>query len=100
MPAATDVGPPPPAMTTIAIQGGRTDKLRPGDIVGALTTEVGLAAADIGPISITDHISFVAIAAAHGPRALAGINAGRIKNQRFRAYQVVAPGADGPRAAR
>ncbi len=91
VPDATDARPAPPAMATIAIQGGRQDKLRPGDIVGALTTEVGLAAADIGPISITDRISFVAIAAAHAARALAGINAGRIKNRRFRAYAVAVP---------
>jgi ATP-independent RNA helicase DbpA len=91
VPAATDARPAPPAMATIAIQGGRQDKLRPGDIVGALTTEVGLAAADIGAISVTDRVSFVAIAAAHAARALAGINAGRIKNRRFRAYAVAVP---------
>ncbi|MBK9033498.1 MAG: ATP-dependent RNA helicase DbpA [Myxococcales bacterium] len=92
VPAATDARPPPPGWVTIAIQGGRQDKLRPGDIVGALTTEVGLAAADLGPITITDRLSFVAIAAAQGPRALAGINRGRIKNRSFRAYAVALPG--------
>ena len=75
------------------IQGGRSDKLRPGDILGALTTAIGLAAADIGRISITDRVSFVAVSAAAGRRALAGINGQPIKNRRFRAYQVVAPAA-------
>jgi ATP-independent RNA helicase DbpA len=84
---------PAPAMITIAIQGGRHDRLRPGDIVGALTTEVGIAAADIGQISVMDRISFVALAAAVGARALDGLNNGRIKNRRFRAYRVVAPTA-------
>jgi ATP-independent RNA helicase DbpA len=82
---------PPPAMVTIAIQGGRHDRLRPGDIVGALTTEVGIAATEIGQISVTDRISFVAVTSASGPRALAGLNAGRIKKKRFRAYQVTPP---------
>ncbi|MCE9579265.1 MAG: ATP-dependent RNA helicase DbpA [Deltaproteobacteria bacterium] len=91
---------PPPPNVTLAIQAGRHERLRPGDILGALTNEVGLAAADIGQITILDRISFVAIAAAQGPKALAGINAGRIKNQRFRAYEVIAPGAEGPRAPR
>ncbi|MCX5742852.1 MAG: ATP-dependent RNA helicase DbpA [Proteobacteria bacterium] len=84
---------PPPAMITIAIQGGRHDRLRPGDIVGALTTEVGIAATDIGQISILDRISFVALAAAEGARALAGLEQGRIKKKRFRSYLVTAPGA-------
>ncbi len=97
LPAAVAGRATPPAMVTIAIQGGRRDRLRPGDIVGALTTEVGLAATDIGKISITDQISFVAIAAAEGPRALAGLGRGRIKNKRFRCYLVKPP--DGRRNA-
>jgi ATP-independent RNA helicase DbpA len=88
VPSAGAALPPPPAMTTIAIQGGRSDRLRPGDIVGALTTGVGLAATDIGVITITDRISFVAVAAAHAARALAGLRDGRIKNKRFRSYLV------------
>jgi len=83
--------PPPPAMTTIAIQGGRHDRLRPGDIVGALTTGVGLAAADLGQITITDRISFVAVAAGVAERALDGLVAGKIKNRRFRSYLVIPP---------
>ncbi len=82
---------PPPAMTTIAIQGGRHDRLRPGDIVGALTTGVGLAAADIGVITINDRISFVAVTAAQATRALAGLEQGKIKNRRFRSYRVRRP---------
>ncbi|MEZ4404236.1 MAG: ATP-dependent RNA helicase DbpA [Kofleriaceae bacterium] len=92
LPPATTAPLPPAPMTTVAIQGGRHDKLRPGDIVGALTTEVGIAAADIGPIRITDHLSFVAVATALGPQVVAGINRGKIKNRRFRAYPVVVPG--------
>jgi ATP-independent RNA helicase DbpA len=84
-------GRPPPAMVTIAIQGGRHDRLRPGDIVGALTTGVGIAATDIGQITVNDRISFVAVAAAIGRRALDGLAAGRIKNKRFRAYQIRPP---------
>ena len=88
---ATELRAPPPAMATIAIQGGRQDRLRPGDIVGALTTEVGIAGSDIGQITISDRISFVAVAAPVAARALAGLGAGRIKKQRFRAYRVELP---------
>ncbi|MEO6777063.1 MAG: ATP-dependent RNA helicase DbpA [Kofleriaceae bacterium] len=83
--------PPSPAMITIAIQGGRQDRLRPGDIVGALTTGVGIAATDIGQIAINERISFVAVVAAMATRALEGLSAGRIKNKRFRAYVVKPP---------
>jgi len=92
LPAMQSSEPPPAAMVTLAIQGGRSDRLRPGDIVGALTTEVKIAAADIGNITINDRISFVAVVAAVAPRALEGLNAGRIKNKRFRAYRVSTPG--------
>jgi len=91
IPAADAQLPPPPAMITIAIQGGRQDRLRPGDIVGALTTGVGIAATDIGQIAVNERISFVAVAATVGKRALDGLAAGRIKNKRFRSYLVKPP---------
>jgi ATP-independent RNA helicase DbpA len=86
--------PAPPAMITIAIHGGRQDRLRPGDIVGALTTDFGVAGADIGPINVQERMTFVALAAAAAPAALHGLANGRIKKQRFRSYQVVAPTRD------
>ncbi len=91
VPAAEAQLPPPPAMVTIAIQGGRHDRLRPGDIVGALTTGVGLAGTDIGQIAVNDRISFVAVVAPVARRALEGLGAGRIKNKRFRSYLVKPP---------
>jgi ATP-independent RNA helicase DbpA len=91
IPSAEAQAPPPPAMVTIAIQGGRHDRLRPGDIVGALTTGVGIAGTDIGQITVNDRISFVAVVASVGRRALDGLAAGRIKNKRFRAYLVKPP---------
>ena len=52
------------AMQTLSISGGRKDKLRPGDILGALTGEAGgLKSAQIGKIEIHDRISYVAISA-------------------------------------
>ena len=91
LPDAHAAAPAPPEMITMAIQGGRQDRLRAGDIVGALTTGVGIAASEIGKIELRDQISFVALAAAVGPRAIAGINQGKIKTRRFRAYQVTPP---------
>jgi ATP-dependent RNA helicase DbpA len=91
LPPADAQLPPPPTMITIAIQGGRQDRLRPGDIVGALTTGVGIAGTDIGQIAVNERISFVAVVAAVAKRAVDGLTAGRIKNKRFRAYVVKPP---------
>lgn len=91
LPPAGTTRPAPPAMSTIAIQGGRHDRLRPGDIVGALVTGVGLAATEVGVITINDRISFVAVLASSATRALDGLAAGRIKNKRFRSYLVTPP---------
>ncbi len=49
-------------MQTILISGGRKDKLRPGDILGALTGDAGgLRGEDIGKIEIHDRLSYVAV---------------------------------------
>jgi ATP-independent RNA helicase DbpA len=73
------------AMDTLRISGGRKEKLRPGDILGALTGEAGkLDAAEIGKIEIHDHFAYVAIAKARSNQALLSLRDGRIKGRRFR----------------
>ena len=76
-------------MVTLRLSGGRKDKLRPGDILGALTGEGGgLAGDQIGKIEIHDRFSFVALAASVSDHALASLRAGRIKGKRFRVERV------------
>lgn len=71
-------------MQTLSISGGRKDKLRPGDILGALTGEAGgLNASDIGKIEILDHFAYVAINASVAPIAFAKLRDGRIKGKKF-----------------
>lgn len=71
-------------MQTLSISGGRKDKLRPGDILGALTGEAGgLQAADIGKIEIQDNWSYVAITAPLAQKALQKLREGRIKGKKF-----------------
>src|SRR5690606_39776546 len=57
------------------------DKLRPGDIVGALTGEAGLHKDAIGKIDVYDTRSYVAIARASAAQALARLRAGKIKGR-------------------
>ncbi|MNT14440.1 ATP-dependent RNA helicase DbpA [compost metagenome] len=75
-------------METLRIDGGKTDKLRPGDILGALTGEAGLSAKVIGKIDIYATRSYVAIAREHVGRAIARLEAGKIKGRRFRVRQM------------
>jgi ATP-independent RNA helicase DbpA len=80
---------PDAKMETLRLSGGRKDKLRPGDILGALTGEAGgLAGTDIGKIEIHDRFSYVAVAKAAAARAVTSLNAGRIKGKRFKAELV------------
>jgi len=75
---------PQAAMTTLRIDGGKTDKLRAGDILGALTGDAGLSAKAIGKIDIFPTRSYVAIAREQVGKALARLEAGKIKGKRFR----------------
>jgi len=77
------------AMETLHICGGRKDKLRPGDILGALTGEAGgLKAEQIGKIEIFDRYAYVAIAREVAKVALDRLNQGRIKGLKFRVHRV------------
>ena len=75
---------PAAPMTTLRIDAGRTDKLRPGDIVGALTGDAGLKAEMVGKIDVFATRSYVAIARNQAQRALERLQAGRIKGRNFR----------------
>jgi ATP-independent RNA helicase DbpA len=75
-------------MATLRIDAGRTDKLRPGDIVGALTGEAGLAKEAIGKIDVYPTRSYVAIARSQADRALERLRAGKIKGRRFRIHRL------------
>ena len=72
------------AMATLRIDGGKSDKLRPGDILGALTGDAGLSAKSIGKIDVQATRSYVAITRAQAPQALARLREGKIKGRRFR----------------
>jgi len=73
----------PPLMATLCISGGRKQKVRPGDILGALTGESAIDAATIGKIDIFDFWSYVAIKQDVAERALQRLKTGRIKGRTF-----------------
>ncbi|HKP58768.1 MAG TPA: ATP-dependent RNA helicase DbpA [Polyangiales bacterium] len=72
-------------MLTLRVSGGRKQKVRPGDILGALTGEAaGLRGEQIGKIEIHDNFSYVAVDRRVGHQAQRGLSEGRIKGKRFR----------------
>jgi len=75
---------PQAAMATLRIDAGKTDKLRPGDIVGALTGDAGLPVDAIGKIDVFATRSYVAIARRSADRAVERLRAGKIKGRKFR----------------
>jgi len=71
-------------MKTVVIDAGRQDKLRPGDILGALTGAAGLDAKDIGKIDVFATRAYVAIRRELAHQALDRLRAGKIKGRNFR----------------
>ena len=75
-------------MVTIQLDAGRKNKLRPGDILGALTGEAGLAGSQIGKIDIFDMSSYVALERSALRQALNYLANGKIKGRTIRARKV------------
>jgi ATP-independent RNA helicase DbpA len=74
-----------PAMTTIQISGGRKNKLRPGDLLGALTAEGGVTGEAVGAIDLFDTYSYVAVRSAQAKKALKQLTTRNIKGRKYRA---------------
>src|SRR5882757_4918661 len=69
---------------TVAVDAGRRDKLRPGDLLGALTGDAGLPATAVGKIDVFPTRTYVAIAREWHDQALRRLRAGKIKGRTFR----------------
>ena len=76
------------AMVTLRIDAGRADKLRPGDVLGALTGDAGLAAENVGKIDVFATRAYVAIARAVADKALARLRSGKIKGRKIRVEKI------------
>jgi len=74
-----------PRVTTIQISGGRKNKLRPGDLLGALTAEGGIPGDAVGSIDMFDNYAYVAVKNAHVQKAQRQLNDRPIKGRKYRA---------------
>ncbi|MHA3902449.1 ATP-dependent RNA helicase DbpA [Castellaniella sp. WN] len=71
-------------MITLCIQGGKKDKLRPGDLLGALTGDGGLAFEQVGKIDIAEFSAYVALDRRIAKQAFSRLSGSNIKGRRFR----------------
>ncbi len=68
-------------MVTLCIDGGRKAKIRPGDILGALTGEAGLTADDVGKIDMFPVHAYVAIRKAAAGKTFRQLQQVKIKGK-------------------
>lgn len=77
-----------PAMTTLRIEGGKKQKVRAGDILGALTAEKSIAGKQVGKIHLQDNWAYVAVNQDVAQVALKLLTDGKLKGRSFRVRQI------------
>ena len=78
---STSGGPLQPPMRTLQILGGRKEKIRAGDVLGALTKDLGYAGAQIGKINVNEFSTYVAVEAGIAAEACTRLLAGKVKGR-------------------
>jgi ATP-dependent RNA helicase DeaD len=73
---------PPGSKTRLFINLGRKDRIRPGDLVGAIANESELTGKDIGPINVTETFSTVDVPAASADAVIDAIKRTTIRGKR------------------
>ncbi len=73
---------------TLQLDAGRKQKVRPGDILGALTGDAGLPGDQIGKITILDNSSFVALRRPALRQAMNYLSDGKVKGRKIRARRL------------
>ena len=78
-PAAGDILQPP--MATLQIVGGRKEKIRAGDVLGALTGDAGFTKEQVGKINVNEFSTYVAVERSIAREAVQRLSAGRVKGK-------------------
>ncbi len=76
-----DESPLTPPMVTLQILGGRKEKIRPGDVLGALTGDAGFTREQVGKITVTDFTTYVAVVRSIANEAVQRLSAGKVKGK-------------------
>jgi len=91
--SVADLSSPPdfklyPPMVTLFVNGGRKDKIRAGDLLGALTAGGALTGGQIGKITLFDTFAYVAVEQQAAKTALTILSDGKIKGRNFRVQRL------------
>jgi ATP-independent RNA helicase DbpA len=70
-----------PTMRTVQIVGGRKEKIRAGDVMGALAGECGLSKEQVGKINVNEFSTYVAVLAEWAPTVVDKLGRGKIKGR-------------------
>lgn len=71
-------------MVTLCILGGKKDKLRPGDLLGALTGDAGLTKEQVGKINVFEFVTYVALDKRIADKAFVRLKSSNIKGKKFK----------------
>lgn len=74
----------PPEMVTVCLDAGKKEKIRAGDILGALTKDAELPADAIGKIDISALCSYVAIHQHYADKAFRYFQNGKLKGRKIK----------------
>lgn len=77
-----------PPMVTLSLLAGKKDKIRPGDILGALTGKGGIEGKQVGKIDVLDYVAYVAVERKVANQALDHLQRTRIKNRAIKVRRV------------
>ena len=78
---ADAAGPLQPPMATLQIVGGRKEKIRAGDVLGALTGEAGFTRDQVGKINVNEFSTYVAVDRRIAREAAHKLSTGRVKGK-------------------
>ncbi len=73
-----------PPMATLQIVGGRKEKIRAGDVLGALTGDCGYAKEQVGKINVNEYSTYVAVDRSIAEEAARKLDNGRVKGKSVR----------------
>lgn len=82
---SSDPTPLRPPRVTVQILGGRKEKIRPGDVLGALTKDLGLDGQQIGKINVNEFSTYVAVDRDVAERVLQGLRTAKVKGKTVKA---------------
>jgi len=86
--------PNPAPMVTLQIVGGRKEKIRAGDVLGALTGEAGFSKEQVGKINVNEFSTYVAVDSEIGKEAVKRLTQGKIKGKSVRVRLIGWEGAE------